>query len=42
MLQIRISAPDRPAPGLIAYGRTVRTPFGLLGNNENALTFALG
>jgi hypothetical protein len=30
------------APGLVAYGRTVSTPFGLLGTTENALTFALG
>ncbi len=30
------------APNLIAYGRAVSTPFGLLGATENALTFALG
>lgn len=29
-------------PELIAYGRTVSTPFGLVGNDENALSFALG
>jgi hypothetical protein len=27
---------------LTAYGRAVSTPFGLLGNDENALSFALG
>lgn len=29
-------------PSLKAYGRMVETPFGLLGTDENALTFALG
>ena len=29
-------------PTLTAYGRAISTPFGLLGNGENALSFALG
>ncbi len=29
-------------PALLANNRTIDTPFGLLGTNENALTFALG
>lgn len=29
-------------PNLFAYGRQVRTPFGILGTDENSLTFALG
>lgn len=33
---------DIRVPSLKAYGRIVETPFGLLGTDENALTFALG
>ena len=29
-------------PSVYAHGRLVRTPFGLLGTDENSLTFALG
>ena len=29
-------------PSVFAYGHAVDTPFGLLGNDENALSFALG
>ena len=33
---------DIMMPSLRAYGRIVETPFGLLGTDENSLTFALG
>lgn len=38
----KVAKKDIRVPSLKAYGRIVETPFGLLGTDENALTFALG
>lgn len=33
---------ENEKPSLVAYGRPITSPYGLLGDDENALTFALG